>query len=83
MEKDILKFNEFIKESIINDETFAYGLNRVILMNEDENTYENVLNAYFTKIDRHLRIETEKHTIEMKLHSITTRKHNKSIKYKH
>lgn len=83
MEKDILKFNEFINENINDDETFAYGLNRVILMNEDENTYEKVLNVYFTKFDRYLRIETEKHTIEMQLHSVTPRKHNKSIKYRH
>jgi hypothetical protein len=82
MEKDVLKFSEFIKESIESDETFAYGLNRVLLMNTDENKFEKVLNAYFTKIDRHLRIETEKHTIEMKLHSVTVRKHNKSIKYR-
>ena len=60
MEKDILKFSEFIKESIESDETFAYGLNRVLLMNNDENTYEKILNVYFTKINRHLRIETEK-----------------------
>ena len=60
MDKDILKFSEFIKESIESDETFAYGLNRVLLMNNDENTYEKILNVYFTKINRHLRIETEK-----------------------
>ena len=57
MEKDILKFSEFIKESVETDKTFAYGLNRIILDNNDENTYEKILNAYFTnKVDRYLSV---------------------------
>lgn len=83
-QQKIDKFTEFKQnENINDDETFAYGLNRVLLMNNDENTYEKILNVYFTKVNRHLRIETEKNTIEMKLLSVTPRKHNKSIKYRH
>ena len=82
MEKDILKFNEFINESVENDETFAHGLNRVVFDNKDEDTYEKVLNVYFTKFDRGIRIETEKHTVNFSFKSISKRKHTKSIKYR-
>lgn len=82
MEKDILKFSEFINESVENDETFAYGLNSVVFNNKDEDTYEKVLNIYFTKFDRGIRIETENHTVDFSFKSKTKRKHTKSIKYR-